>query len=225
MSSIDSFMSWIQQLHSTWRSDGPIRRVVVLVLEGVEPGPVERYIGQGLLHNLALLGDIGARSAWKEAGAATFESLATPFREVGARVEALPAASRDASNDLDACCAADAAQQEKLFAELIRGRSGVVVAEFDLLARLTQQFGAEPDDKQREIVRDVYARMDEVVGKAYSFVDERTVLVVAMRGTRVADQHSGGLLFASCRLEDLGSTGESISAVVGKLLASGSSGN
>jgi hypothetical protein len=225
MSSIDSFMSWIQQLLSTWRSDCRIRRVVVLVLEGVEPGQVDRYLEQGLLHNLALLGDVGARSTWKEAGAATLEPLATPFREVGARVEMLPAASRDASNDLDACCAADTAQQEKLFAELSRGRSGVVVAEFDLLARLTQQFGAEPDDKEREILRDVYARMDEVVGKAYSFVDERTVLVVAMRGTSVADQRSGGLLFASCRLEELGPTGESLPAVVRKLLVSGSSGN
>jgi hypothetical protein len=55
----------------------------------------------------------------------------------------------------------------------------------------------------------VYARMDEVVGKAFSFLDGVSVLLVAI---------SGELLFASCRSDRLELVEVDLPAAVLRLL-------
>ena len=90
-------------------------------------------------------------------------------------------------------------------------------------ARLKQLFGPQPDESQRFVLRDVYARMDEIVGKAFSFVDERTALLAVIRCPSVGEvaptSASANLLFSSRRLSDSNPGGIAPNAVVGDLLS------
>lgn len=218
-------MTWLRRLLSKWpaRGQGQVRRVVLLVLDRLEPGVIDHYLEQGLLHNLALLSDVGTRSTWCESGPLSLDAFSAALAKHGMRIRMLPAALAAAPLGLDAICALDREQQERLIAELGRMRSEVVVGEFDMPAKLERLFGTDPDDNQRFIIRDVYARMDEIVGKAYSFVDERTALLVAIQKTEAGRAHSNtsaaGLLFASCPSEQLGPPDVSISSAVLRILS------
>src|SRR3990172_12246885 len=54
-------MDWVRRMLGGWlaRRQAKIRRVMVLRLEGLDPGQVDKYLDEGLLHSLALLADIG----------------------------------------------------------------------------------------------------------------------------------------------------------------------
>ena len=99
-------------------------------------------------------------------------------------------------------------------------RDGVVVCVFDMAAQLGRLYGPQLSAEQQLVMRDVYARMDEVVGKAMSFVDDRTVLVVIARGadSDVEPIQSRGLAFASCRLESALTKGADLTKIVLGLL-------
>jgi hypothetical protein len=203
-------MNWLRSLLATLRSKrrGPFRRVIVLVIEGLEPSRVDDYLEQGLLHWLALLSDIGARAAWQDAPLFDARKLELRLTDARVRTTTLPASSSSA-NDLAAICALDRQQQESLFAALTRRRAGVVLAVFDMPARLARLYGSQPSAEQQAIVRDVYARMDEIVGKAFSFVDDETVLLTAISPPQSGDSPPGGntgMIFASCPPEQLDSS-------------------
>lgn len=200
---------------ANWRSNGskPIRRVIVLMLDGLEPALVDHYLEQGLLHYLALLSDIGMRNDWQEPTPVDLGSWRADFEEHRVRVTVLPM-PRDANpRDLNFLAAADRKQQENLFAALSQTRSCVVVAVFDMAKHLQQLLAGEADDYQKQVIRDVYARMDEIVGKAFSFVDASTVLVVA------AASRAGGILFANRPSEALISSHNDLPRLVLRLLS------
>jgi hypothetical protein len=77
-------------------------------------------------------------------------------------------------------------------AVLSRRRTQVVAAVFDMPLQLERLFGPHPQSDQQLILRDVYARMDEVVGKAFSFVDETTVLLAVVPGRQCPEPEAQG---------------------------------
>ena len=224
-------MEWIRRLLVNWlaRRQGRVGRVVVVVLEGLEPALVDHYLEQGLLHNLALLGDVGTRAASVDSRPFDAASLAATIGGHGVRTVVLPALRSSGQENLQAICADDRAQQERLIAALARSRRGVIVCVFDMPARLQILFGPHPDEGQRIVLRDVYARMDEIVGKAFSFVDERTVLLAAIPSSNVAgaatESAARGLIFASCPLDVAGPAIDSLPSTVLLLLGVAERGN
>lgn len=160
------------------RPTGNIRRVIVLVLQGFDWQRAERYLDEGLLHYLPLLSDIGTQFELRSAAVFDVDSSAASLRAAGSRVEVLVSVTTPAESNLDDICATDRLQQEQLFNLLGRRRSRVVIAEFNMLSRVRRLFGPQPTDEQRLVLRDVHARMDEHVGKVFSFVDSETALVV-----------------------------------------------
>ena len=155
-----------------------VRRVIVLVLQGFDWRRAEQYLGDGLLHYLPLLSDIGAHFDVGSEAAFDVDTCVLCLRTAGTRVELLTSVPTAARANLDELCAADRTQQEQLFTFLRRRRSGVVVATCDLLSRIERLHGSQPTADQQLVIRDVHARMDEHVGKAFSFVDRETALVV-----------------------------------------------
>ena len=210
------WMGWFQRLVDRWRAGEPVRvhRVFVVVLEGLDSSLVDHHLEQGLLQNLALLSDIGTRATWVDFREFDPNDLNASLAEQRLRVVTLPASS-EAPADLHAVCAADRRQQERMIAVLRRGKAGVVVAVFDMLAQLARLYGPQPDADQQLVIRDVYARMDEVVGKAYSFVDERTALLAAIRGPSDLE---AGLIFASVPLDRARAAEVSLPGLVRQLL-------
>ena len=220
-------MDWFWRLVGHWQSNGSnkIRRVIVLVIDGIEPALVDEYLEQGLLHHLALLGDIGGRTPLiNSAMLAAGGSLCDAVGELGVRsVELRSVVPRQPAN-LAAICAADREQQERLYTALGRSRPPVVVGVFDMPARVEQLFGTRPDESQRLVLRDVYARMDEIVGKAFSFVDEQTALLVVVGAQRVGEvappSARAGLLFSSRKLSGLIAGKIEIESAIAALLRS-----
>jgi hypothetical protein len=217
-------MNWLRRWMANWRSRAPrpIRRVIVLLLDGLEPALVDHYLEQGLLHYLALLSDVGLRTVWRESAPVDLDSWKAIFREHRVGLAVLPTPSDSKSGNLMALAAADRRQQENLLTALGRKRSGVVVAAFDMARHLQQLLSNEPDENQRQVARDVYARMDEIVGKAFSFVDDRTVLIaVALRSPDpgLGKSTAGGILFASCRSEAFASLPADLPRLVLHLLS------
>jgi hypothetical protein len=206
-------MEWIRRLLADWRGMRPaeIRRVVLMVLDGLEPARVDEYLEQGVLHNLALLSDVGTRAKWNDSSPLALDTCAAALAKRGLRTTTLLSPERLPPQDVDSLSAADRDQQERLISELARGRGGLVLSVFDLPARLGRLFGTHPDAGQQQVIRDVYLRMDEIVGKAYSFVDERTTLVVGVRGAGYGEPStaapSSGLIFTSFRLDDSAGVG------------------
>jgi hypothetical protein len=100
----------------------------------------------------------------------------------------------------------------------------VVVGVFDMPARVEQLFGPRPDESQHLVLRDVYARMDEIVGKAFSFVDEQTALLVVVGAQRVGEvappSARAGLLFSSRKLSGLIAGKIEIESAIAALLRS-----
>jgi hypothetical protein len=221
-------MEWMRRLLAGMRATatGRFRRVVLVVLDGLEPGLVELYLEQGLLHNLALLSDVGTRAVWINSRPLTLDNYAATVAKSGIRTTTLFPLSCPTPPDVEALCAADRDQQERLLAALLRGRSGLVLSVFDLPARLVQLFShgpdANPDAGQQQVLRDVYVRMDEVVGKAFSLVDDRTALVVGIPAQRFAeasaDALAAGLVFASCRTDCIDPSGVTFPADLLRLM-------
>jgi hypothetical protein len=204
-------MDWFWRLLGRERTRGPskIRRVIVLVIDGLEPALVDEYLDEGLLHHLALLSDIGGRAPLLDSGAearAVCGSLRHAISRLGVQAVELPPVEPSPPADLAAICAADRQQQERLLAALARSRPAVVIGVFDMPARLKRLFGSRPDESQRLVLRDVHARMDEIVGKAFSFVDERTALLAVVSGKNPGDvtppSAPVALLFSSRKLSD-----------------------
>jgi hypothetical protein len=219
-------MNWLRRLlANAWTRDrGQVRRVVVVVLEGLKPALIDYYLEQGLLHNLALLSDVGTRILLRDLEIDLAEPLASAGVKNRLRTRVLRAMSIRNPPDLNAICAADRLQQERMITALSRARGGLVVAVFDMPLQLARLFGPDPTDDQRQITRDVYARMDEIVGKAFSFVDAATVLFVVVSRCDdgpTADRPSAGLLFASCPAERLGSAEVRLPSAVLHLLGVG----
>lgn len=199
-------MNWLRNLLAAWRTKRTrgIRRVVVLKLVGLDLSRVDQYLAEGLLHYLALLGDIGSRARLEGANVLDVVSVAENLRFHGLRAIALANVPPASPVDLDRLCVADRAQQEQLICVLQRRQPCVVLCEFDMLVQLGLLFGPEPDADQQLILRDVYARMDEIVGKALSFVDEATALLVVVppqpQSLHADISAQKCELFASCRL-------------------------
>jgi len=220
-------MDWFWRLVGHWQSNGPskIRRVIVLVIDGLDSALVDDYLGQGLLHHLALLGDIGGRAPLiNSAMLAAGGSLCDAVGELGVRSVELRPVVPWQSADLAAICTADREQQERLYTALGRSRPPVVVGVFDMPARVEQLFGPRPDESQRLVLCDVYARMDEIVGKAFSFVDEQTALLVVVGSQRVGEvappSARTGLLFSSRKLSGLIAGKIEIESAIAALLRS-----
>ena len=218
-------MNWLWRWLESWRAGGKsaVRRVIVLEIDGLEPALVDEYLEQGLLHSLALLSDIGARVPLVNSPTyAIGGSICDALRKSGVRTVELLPLEPPKPTDLTAICAVDRGQQQRLFAALARLRPAVVVCKFDMPARLKQLFGPQPDESQRYVLRDVYARMDEIVGKAFSFVDEKTALLAVIRGESSGDvaptSAETGLLYSSRKLSDSASEGAELAAVVTGLL-------
>jgi len=218
-------MDWFWRLLGRGETSalGELRRIIVLVIEGLEPALVDEYLEQGLLHHLTLLSDIGdRRSLVNSAMGADGRSLGDAIGKLGLpAVELRPPDPRQPV-DLAAICAADRQQQEQLFAALGRSRPAVVVGVFDMPARLSEFFAPRPDESQRLVLRDIYARMDEIVGKALSFVDARTVLLAVIRapdtGEVATPSASAGLLFCNRRLAVPSAQNHSLEATIAGLL-------
>ena len=67
----------------------------------------------------------------------------------------------------------------------------------------------------------MYARMDEIVGKAFSFVDDRTALLAVVPpppSPRNAGPPPRGLLFATCSPEAVAPPGTRLAPLVRTLL-------
>jgi hypothetical protein len=148
---------------------------------GLEPVALARYLDQGLLHNLALLNDVGGRNILASSNAVQFEVVRQEARRRGVRVVELAPPSNGESPDLAAICQNDELQQTRLIEQLSRRpRNDLVICTFDMPARFGRLFGSDPSESEQLALRDVYARMDEIVGKAYSFVGDSVVLAVAI---------------------------------------------
>jgi hypothetical protein len=152
------------------KGQGGLRRRILLEIVGLEPVAVDRYLGEGLLHNLALLSDVGGRGRLVGTAAAEIAVLRATAGERKMRVVDLSPAPQGGDSQLSTICRDDESQQARLIEQLSRRPAGeLVVATFDMPARLHQLYGPNPSDAERLVLRDVYARMDEVVGKVYSF--------------------------------------------------------
>lgn len=173
---------WLR-LVERWQSKGqrgPRRRILLEVV-GLELAAVDRYLDQGLLHNLALVSDVGGRTNLAGSIAAQLALVRQEARSRGIRVVELAPPSDGDSPELAAICQNDELRQTRLI-EQLRRRPGndLIICSFDMPARLHQLYGSSPDEAEQLVLRDVYARMDEVVGKAYSFVSDSVVLAVAI---------------------------------------------
>jgi hypothetical protein len=202
-----------------------IRRVIVLVLQGFDWRRAEQYLGEGLLHYLPLLSDIGAHFDVGSEAAFDADSCAACLRTAGTRVELFAGMPASAEADLDELCVADRRQQEQLFTLLRRRRSGVVVATFDLLTRIERLFGPQPTSEQQLVIRDVHARMDEQVGKAFSFVDSEAALVIVIparcvNSNPISGQTNTCRVFVSCPLSTDEPPPTSLVEILQKLLNS-----
>jgi hypothetical protein len=216
-------MNWLRRLVANWRTTRPgqFRRVIVLLFDGLEPAAVDRYLDEGPLHYLALVSDVGTRDEWAEFEPLEPAEFAATLTGRGLRTVVLPALSEPPPDGLAGICAADRRQQERLLAALSRGRSEVIVAVFDMAAQLARLYGPHPDADQQRIIRDVYARMDEIVGKAFSFVDDRTALLAVVPpplSPRDAGPPPPGFLFATCSPEAVAPPGTRLAPLVRALL-------
>ena len=180
-------MKYLRWLNRSPREDRPasISRVIALRLEGLVPALVIRYLEEGLFQHLALLSDIGSQAELADVVATDLDAFCIAMHRHGVHAMVLPAALLPADVNLVGICAADRVQQEQMIAALKERRDGVVVCVFDMVAQLGRLYGTPLNAEQQLVFRDVYARMDEIVGKALSFVDDRTVLVVIARGANL----------------------------------------
>jgi hypothetical protein len=220
-------MEWFRRLIALGRSkyDDRVRRVIVIVLEGLKLELVDRYLEQGLLHNLALLSDVGTRTTLDASLSNDLETVAKAVTNNRLKSVVLSPVPISGAIDLQSICVADRAQQERLIAALSRRRIQVVAAMFDMPLQLEMLFGPRPQSDEQLILRDVYARMDEIVGKAFSFVDTSTVLLAVIPGRHSSEPiHRGaaaGRLFVSRRLGPRCPDRMSVSELVVELLGAG----
>lgn len=211
-------MNWFQRWLAGWRGAGPARLVVVLI-DGADLALVDRFLGEGLLPHLALLCDVGQRIDFEDGR--HFEPLAILelLRERHIQAQLLSLLPLDADADLEAICVADRAQQVRMRVALGRRRWRAVVAVFPMLAQLETLFGPAPNAEQRLVLRDVHVRMDEVVGKAFSFVDARTVLLAVVRSRRfTSDGVSPAAVFVSRGVGDQPIDASDLAGFVARLL-------
>lgn len=200
-------MKYLRWLNGSPREDRPasVSRVIALRLEGLVPALVLRYLEEGLFQHLALLIDIGTRIELEVDVATDLGTFCAAMRSHGVHAALLPAAPLPATANLEDICAADRLQQERLIAVLKGRRQRVVACEFDMVAQLGRLYGTRLNDQQQLLMRDVYARMDEIVGKALSFVDDGTVLIVVLHAadsdSEAEPSQSKNLAFSSCRFE------------------------
>lgn len=176
-------MNPLLRLFERWwpKGQGWLRRRILLEIVGLEPTAVDRYLGEGLLHNLALLSDIGGRASLDGPLAAQTAAIRATASKRGVRVIELRQALESGDSQLSTICRDDESQQARLIEQLsLRTSNELVIAMFDMPARLNKLFGPNPINAERLVLRDVYARMDEVVGKAYSFVDDSVALAVVL---------------------------------------------
>lgn len=175
-------MTSLRTLWDRWRGKSPnlVRRVIVLVLEGFDLSFAERLWDEGLLHYMSTLSDLGARLELHGDESNSLAAAAASLRAAGVRVSSPQSCAATANANLDEICDADRTLQERLFKQLMRHPDGVVIATFDMLARIERHCKSRVLTDSPSILRDVHARMDEHVGKALSFVDESTVLIVAI---------------------------------------------
>jgi hypothetical protein len=181
---------------------GGLRRRILLEIVGLEPAAVDRYLGEGLLHNLALLSDVGGRACSDGPLAAQTAALRATASKRGVRVIELRPALESGDSQLSTICRDDELQQARLVEQLsLRPSNELLISTFDMPARLNQLFGSNPSIAERLVLRDVYARMDEVVGKAYSFVDDSVALAVVLAPhsdrQSICDAPQSVLLFSS----------------------------
>jgi hypothetical protein len=211
-------MNWYQRWWAGWRGEGPTR-VAILSLEGLERGLVDRYFEEGSLPNLAFLGDVGQRFDVDDCRSLDPIALCEALRQRRVRARFIPPPRIASPADLDVICAADRAQQERLIAALERRRPRVIVASFPMMVQLAELFGPTPGGTQQQVLRDVVARMDEVVGKALSVIDARTILLVVLHPCRTAtDVVMPASVFSSRALADGPQEAGSFASVVLALL-------
>jgi hypothetical protein len=176
-------MNPLLRLFERWfpKGQGGLRRRILLEIVGLEPDAVDRYLGEGLLHNLALLSDVGGRGRLAHTAAAEIAVLRATAGIRKVRVVELSPAPEVGDSQLSTICRDDESQQARLIEQLGRRPSGeLVIATFDMPARLNQLFGRNLSESEGLVLRDVYARMDEIVGKVYSFVDDSVLLSVVL---------------------------------------------
>ena len=144
------------------------------------------------------------------------------------RAVAIPSVTLSPHPDLDVICAADQLQQEQMTSAVQRGRNRVVVCKFDMLRQLARLFGPRPSAEQQLVIRDGYARMDEVVGKALSCCDsETTLLVVIPPNSGSPDSKlrpKNGMIFSSHRCDPPPPDDFQLAEFVRQLLSVGRSG-
>jgi hypothetical protein len=197
-------MNPLLRLFECWlpKGQGGLRRRILIEIVGPEPVAVDRYLGEGLLHNLALLSDVGGRGRLAHTAAAEIAAVRATAGQCKVRVIELSPAPGVGNSQLSTICRDDESQQARLIEQLSRRPAGeLVVATFDMPARLRRLFGSNPSESEQLVLRDVHARMDEIVGKAYSFVDDSVALavVIAPRPDRqsICDAPPPALVFSS----------------------------
>lgn len=211
-------MNWFRRWLAGWRGEGPARLVVVLI-DGADLALVDRYLGEGLLPHLALVSDVGRRIDFAVGRSFEPPAIFELLRGQRIRTQILSQVPLDAAADLDAICASDRAQQDRLRVALGRRRWRAVVAVFPMLAQLESLFGPTPDAEQRLVLRDVHVRMDEVVGKAMSFVDARTEFLAAIRPRRsTINAPAQAAVFVSRAVSDQPNGVDDLAEVVSQLL-------
>ena len=186
-------MNWLRDWLPGWRRG--IRQVAIISLDGLKSAQVDVYLNHGLLPNLALLSDIGGRYPWVDSQPFDPGTLAAAFTRRGVKVELSPPTRVTQRATLETITVDDRAQQELLIATLDRGR-------------LIALYGRSPTENERLVIRDVHARMDEVVGKAFSFVQGESVLIAV----------TPGLIFASRPLGEFAATAAGLAAEVLRIL-------
>lgn len=217
---MNPFLRIIERLIS--KGQGGLQRRILLEIVGLEPAAVDRYLGEGLLHNLALLSDVGGRGRLVGTAAAEIAVLRATAGERKMRVVELSPALQGGDSQLSTICRDDESQQARLIEQLRRRPAGeLVVAKFDMPARLNQLFGCNPSESDGLVLRDVYARMDEVVGKVYSFIDDSVALAVVLAPQNdrqsICDAPQPALVFSS---RVLNSTSDSACTLLAALFPS-----
>jgi hypothetical protein len=171
---------WLAE-HWQKQGQGGLRRRILLEIVGLEPAAIDRYLGEGLLHNLALLSDIGQRARLDGSVATEIATLRATANQRGVRVIELTTALESGDSQLSTICRDDELRQTRLFEQLDRRPAGeLIICSFDMPARLRRLFGSNPSESEQLVLRDTYARMDEVVGKAFSFIDDSMALAIAV---------------------------------------------
>jgi hypothetical protein len=172
-------MNFFERLIGRWRirGQGARQRVILLNIVGLEPRSIDPFLTEGLLHNLALLSDVGTGQEFTRSSGANLAEIERAARGRQLRVQKLSGPSKLAVN-LSDICRDDEKRQAELVETLTGSWSGLLVAPFDMPLRLQRLFGSQPSPGEQLVLRDTYARMDEIVGKAFSFVDESTALAV-----------------------------------------------